>query len=46
VSREPSARPSLRRRLAAWASPELVAGVLVVVVAVMVVVAWRTGALQ
>ena len=46
MSREPSARPSLRRRLAARVSPELVAGILVIIVAVLAVVAWRTGALQ
>ena len=46
MSREPSSRPGLRHRLAARVSPELVAGVLVVIVGLVVAIAWRTGTLQ
>ena len=46
MTRSPSSRPGWRRRFVASASPELVAGVLVIVVGLIVVVAWRTGALQ
>ena len=46
MSREPSSRPGLRRRIAARVSPELVAGFLVIVVGLIVVVAWRAGTLQ
>ena len=46
MSREPSPRPGLRHRLAARISPELVAGMLVVIVALAVAIAWRTGTLQ
>jgi len=37
---------SRRRRIAARVSPELVGGVLVILVLIVLAIAWRSGALQ